>query len=183
MTDCPTYPVRAAAGRPPGGRGRRRPRRAAPGAGADRGRRRRRTWCRPEVTPGDRGAGGARRDHLAASAASRTPTSTAPGTSSPRPTTARSTSGSPRRPRRRRIFCVRADDATRATRLDAGGRPARRRHGRRARQPRSRDPRRSAACATRSSTGCATARSLAPRHQRTDGRAWCWSAADRATPS
>ena len=86
----PHYPAGLTPGRPPGGGGRRRPRGAAAGAAPDRGRRGR----RPRVATGDagrRGAGHCRRDHLAASAASRTPTSTAPGTSSRRPTTPRST--------------------------------------------------------------------------------------------
>ena len=64
---------------------------------------------------GRRGAGHGRRDHLARSAASRTPTSTAPGTSSRRPTTPTVNEAVTEGAERRRIFCVRADDATRAS--------------------------------------------------------------------
>ena len=80
----------------------------------------------------------------------------------------------------RRIFCVRADDATRATAWTPAVGPARRRHRGRPRQPRAAPLGR--ACATRSSRGCARARS-SPGTSATAGPAWSWSAAARATPT
>ena len=68
----------------------------------------------------------------------------------------------------RRIFCVRADDATAATRLDPGGRAARRRDGRGARQPRAaHSPPR---CATRSSTALRDGEIAAPHERRPHAR-------------
>ena len=81
---------------------------------------------------------------------------------------------------RRRIFCVRADDATRATAwTPAVGRHA----GVTVAVLGNREPRRSAAVRDEILEGLREGTHRRPRTSATARRAWCWSAAGPATPS
>ena len=110
VSDRGAVPGRARPRRPPGGRRRRRHGRPAPDRRAARGRRGRRGGG-PGGDPGGRGHGhraGAALDRPRATA---TATSTAPGTRSPAPTTPAVNAAVGAEAQRRRVFCVRADDA------------------------------------------------------------------------
>ena len=110
----PDLPGRAAPRRTQGpGRGRRQ-RGPAPGADADRRRVPTYTWS-PRRSPLPSRASSAPARCAGSSAASRTRTSTAPGTSWPPPTTPAVNERVSELAEERRIFCVRADDAYAAT--------------------------------------------------------------------
>ena len=133
--------------------------------------------------PGHRGPGGLGRGPGTA-AASRTATSTGPGTSWPRPTTRPSTSGSACSPRQQRLFCVRADDAAAATAFTpATGSHAGDTVAVMGSSAADRDPRRHAGL--RDEIVNRPARGRARRHAppATRPRASCWSAAVPAIPS